>query len=102
MAEQVRAGWKDAGRTGETRIAALAYCSLGADAEEGSLAYLRDYYGFFGEWGETIAQGALRTEQDIAEAVEAYRLAGVTEFSIDPTVAPIEQVDRLADVVLTA
>lgn len=102
MAQQVRAAWKDAGRTGEPRIAALAYYSLGADAEEGSLAYLRDYYSFLGEWGETIAQGALRTENAIADAVEAYREAGVTEFYLDPTFASVEQVDRLADVVLSA
>jgi alkanesulfonate monooxygenase SsuD/methylene tetrahydromethanopterin reductase-like flavin-dependent oxidoreductase (luciferase family) len=102
MAEQVRAAWKDGGRTGEPRIAALAYYSVGADAEEGSLAYLRDYYGFLGEWAETIAQSALRTDKAIADAVDAYRQVGVTEFYLDPTFASIEQVDRLADVVLTS
>ena len=101
MAERVRAAWRDAGRTdGEPRIAALAYYSLGADAEEASLSYLRDYYGFLGDWAERIAQGALRTERAVADAVEAFRQAGVTEIYFDPTCASIDQVDRLADVVL--
>jgi alkanesulfonate monooxygenase SsuD/methylene tetrahydromethanopterin reductase-like flavin-dependent oxidoreductase (luciferase family) len=100
MAERVRAAWTDAGRNGEPRISALAYYSLGADAEKGSLSYLRDYYGFLGEWSEQIAYSALRAEQAVSDAVELFRRAGVTELYFDPTYASIEQVDRLADVVL--
>src|SRR5439155_23472228 len=40
IVDQVRAAWKDAGRSGEPRIAALTYYSLGAGAAEDSLAYL--------------------------------------------------------------
>ena len=84
-----------------SRASLPLHYSLGADAEQGSLAYLRDYYGFLGEWGETIAQGALRTEQAIIDAVAGYRQAGVTELYFDPTYASVEQVDRLADTVVT-
>jgi alkanesulfonate monooxygenase SsuD/methylene tetrahydromethanopterin reductase-like flavin-dependent oxidoreductase (luciferase family) len=100
MVEKVRAAWRDAGREGEPRISALAYFSLGADAEDDSRAYLRDYYGFLGDWAETIAQGALRSEDAVRGAVQAFADAGVTELYFDPTTASLDQVDRLAATVL--
>jgi alkanesulfonate monooxygenase SsuD/methylene tetrahydromethanopterin reductase-like flavin-dependent oxidoreductase (luciferase family) len=100
MIEKVRAAWKEAGREGEPRLAALAYYSLGDDAEAESLAYLRDYYGFLGQWAEQVAQGALRSEEAIRGAVAAFEDAGVTELYLDPSSASMDQVDRLAAVVL--
>jgi alkanesulfonate monooxygenase SsuD/methylene tetrahydromethanopterin reductase-like flavin-dependent oxidoreductase (luciferase family) len=96
----VRAAWHDAGRDGEPRIAALAYFSLGADAEEESRAYLRDYYAFVGEWADRIVEGALRSEDAVRAAVRAFEDAGVTELTFDPTSASLDQVERLASVVL--
>jgi alkanesulfonate monooxygenase SsuD/methylene tetrahydromethanopterin reductase-like flavin-dependent oxidoreductase (luciferase family) len=98
--ERVRAAWKDAGRSGEPRLAALTYFSLGADAEEESLAYLRDYYGFTGEYADRIASSALRSEAEVRDAVRAFEEIGITELYFDPTNARLDQVDRLADVVL--
>jgi alkanesulfonate monooxygenase SsuD/methylene tetrahydromethanopterin reductase-like flavin-dependent oxidoreductase (luciferase family) len=98
--KQVRAAWRDAGREGEPRLAALAYFSLGDDVDADSRAYLRHYYGFLGSWAEGIAEGALRSDTSIRDAVRQYQDAGVTELYFDPTVASLEQVDRLADIVL--
>ncbi len=98
MAERVRAAWKEAGRAGEPRIAALGYYALGS--EERATAYLKDYYGFLGEWADKIAQSALRTPQAIRDALKAFEEAGVTDFFFDPAVADLEQVDRLAEIVL--
>ncbi|MDG4821477.1 LLM class flavin-dependent oxidoreductase [Asanoa sp. WMMD1127] len=98
-AARVRGAWQEAGRPGEPRITALAYYSLGADAEEPSRAYLRDYYGFMGDNAEWVAANALRTPEAIREAVDGFAAAGVTELYLDPTVATLDQVDRLAEVV---
>jgi alkanesulfonate monooxygenase SsuD/methylene tetrahydromethanopterin reductase-like flavin-dependent oxidoreductase (luciferase family) len=98
--ERVRAAWKEAGRQGEPRFAALAYYSIGDDATADSEAYLRDYYGFLGGYAEQIAAGALRGAATIRAAVERYEQVGVTELYLDPTVARLDQVDRLADAVL--
>jgi hypothetical protein len=98
--ERVRAAWKEAGRQGEPRFAALTYFSLGDDATADSEAYLRDYYGFLGEYAEQIAAGALRTEAAVRDAVSAYEAIGITELYFDPTVARLDQIDRLADAVL--
>ena len=98
-AARVHAAWREAGREGEPRITALAYFSLGDDAEERSLAYLRHYYAFLGDYAEGIATNALRTPEAIRTRVEAFEAAGVTELYLDPTVPSLDQVDRLADVV---
>jgi len=97
MADKIRAGWHDAGREGEPRIAALAYFGL-SDAEA-SRASLRRYYGFLGEYAERISESALRNPDAIAGAVKAYQDAGVTEVVFMPTVADVDEVNRLADAV---
>jgi alkanesulfonate monooxygenase SsuD/methylene tetrahydromethanopterin reductase-like flavin-dependent oxidoreductase (luciferase family) len=98
--KQVRAAWQDAGRQGEPRLAALAYFSLGEDVAADSRAYLRHYYGFLGPYAEQIAEGALRSDTSIRDAVRQFEDAGATELYFDPTVASLEQLDRLADIVL--
>jgi len=100
LVERVAAAWREAGRVGEPRFAALAYFSLGTDADDDSRRYLRDYYGFLGDYAEMIAEGALRSEAAIRGAVQAFGDAGVTELYFDPTTASLDQIDRLADVVL--
>ncbi len=59
FADRVRVAWSAAGRAGEPRLAALTYFSLGADVEEESRAYLRDYYAFLGPYADAIAESAL-------------------------------------------
>jgi alkanesulfonate monooxygenase SsuD/methylene tetrahydromethanopterin reductase-like flavin-dependent oxidoreductase (luciferase family) len=100
MVERVRAAWQEAGRDGEPRLAALAYFSLGPDAEDASREYLRHYYAFTGQYAEQIAEGALRTEAAVRDAAREFADIGITELYFDPTTAAIDQVDRLADLVL--
>ena len=47
-----------------------------------------------------IATGALRSEDAIRGALDAYAEAGVDEVIFDPTVADLAQIDRLAKIVL--
>jgi alkanesulfonate monooxygenase SsuD/methylene tetrahydromethanopterin reductase-like flavin-dependent oxidoreductase (luciferase family) len=95
-----RQAWADAGRKDEPRIAALAYYSLGEDAENDSRGYLRDYYGFLGDYADMIAQGALRSQDAIRQAKQKFADAGITELYFDPTTCELDQIDRLADIVL--
>jgi len=97
---KVREAWRQAGREGEPRLAALTYFSLGTETEPDSRGYLRHYYANLGEWAERIADGALRSEEAIRGAVKAFEDAGISELYFDPTVASLDQVDRLADAVL--
>jgi alkanesulfonate monooxygenase SsuD/methylene tetrahydromethanopterin reductase-like flavin-dependent oxidoreductase (luciferase family) len=100
FADRVRAAWTEAGRAGEPRLAALNYFSLGDQAADESRTYLRDYYGFRGEYAEMIAEGALRSAAAIRAAVRGFEDVGITELYFDPTTASLDQVDRLADLVL--
>jgi alkanesulfonate monooxygenase SsuD/methylene tetrahydromethanopterin reductase-like flavin-dependent oxidoreductase (luciferase family) len=98
--DRVRAEWADSGRTGAPRLAALTYFSLGDDAEGASRGYLNHYYAWLGEYAQVIADNALRTPEAIRSAIAAYEEAGCTELYLDPTVAQLDQVDRLADLLL--
>lgn len=100
FANGVRKAWSDAGRTEEPRLATLAYFSLGDDAEESSRQYLLHYYDIIGDFASRIAESALRSVAQLQEAVKAFEDAGFTELYFDPTVASLDQVDRLADAVL--
>jgi alkanesulfonate monooxygenase SsuD/methylene tetrahydromethanopterin reductase-like flavin-dependent oxidoreductase (luciferase family) len=89
-----------AGGAGQPRIVVLTYFSLGDDDVEESLHNLRTYYGNLGEWAEAIATGAPRTPEAVRERAAAFEELGVDEVVFDPTVASLDQVDRLADVLL--
>jgi len=98
---QLHICWRQAGRSGAPRVIALTYFSLGDDALQTALAYLRHYYGFYGAQAEetAIIAGALTTKQALTAALRAYEGAGVDDLVLNPTVAQVEQVDRLADAI---
>jgi alkanesulfonate monooxygenase SsuD/methylene tetrahydromethanopterin reductase-like flavin-dependent oxidoreductase (luciferase family) len=98
MIEKVRRAWADAGREGEPRIAALVY--FGLSDPDVSRASLRHYYGFLGDWTETIVESAVRTPQAAKDIARRFADLGVTEIAFDPTVPSLEEIDRLADAVL--
>jgi alkanesulfonate monooxygenase SsuD/methylene tetrahydromethanopterin reductase-like flavin-dependent oxidoreductase (luciferase family) len=100
VVQQVRAAWADAGREGEPRFVGLTYFSLGDEVIDRSMQYLRRYYSQMGDAAEYIAAGALRSPEAIKQACDAYAEAGLDELMIDPTVAELDQVHRLADVIL--
>lgn len=97
FADRVRAAWREAGRDGEPKIAALAYFSMGEGTEERSREALLDYYGPGARaFAESVPRGAAAVE----ETVESFRKAGVDELVLDPTVPELSEVDLLADTVL--
>src|ERR1051325_3274241 len=49
-AEKARAAWTDAGRPDQLQLWGLGYYSLGEDARETGLKYLRHYYEFVGPY----------------------------------------------------
>jgi alkanesulfonate monooxygenase SsuD/methylene tetrahydromethanopterin reductase-like flavin-dependent oxidoreductase (luciferase family) len=97
--QEFKAAFNEAGGTGEPRVVALSYFSLGEEHAEESLHNLRTYYGFIGDWAEAVATGAPRTPEAIRAHAAAFRDLGVDELIFDPTVANLDQVDRLAEVV---
>jgi alkanesulfonate monooxygenase SsuD/methylene tetrahydromethanopterin reductase-like flavin-dependent oxidoreductase (luciferase family) len=96
--ERIRQAWQDAGRDGEPRLAALVYFGLGD--QRASEAALRRYYGFLGQWADAIVAGTITTPQAAKAIANEFADAGFTELVFNPTVASVDEVERLADAVL--
>jgi hypothetical protein len=100
MVGRIRRAWDEAGRDGEPRLAGLAYFSADDRLAAESDAYLRSYYAFAGDHANTIADGAVRTPERIRGIVEEFAGIGMNELVFTPTLARLDEVDRLADLVL--
>ena len=100
IALKVREAWSDAGRAGEPRLAALNYFALGPNAKDGSSKYLKDYYGWLGEWADRIAESAATTPDALKALAKRFEDIGINELILDPTIAELDQIDRLADALL--
>jgi alkanesulfonate monooxygenase SsuD/methylene tetrahydromethanopterin reductase-like flavin-dependent oxidoreductase (luciferase family) len=97
---KVLKAWDEAGREERPRLAGLAYFCADESLAGESADYLRSYYAFAGDHAETINAGAARTPRRIREVVGEWAGIGMNELVFTPTVARIEEVDRLADLVL--
>jgi len=95
-ADKARQAWREAGRAGAPRLVAIAYVSLGEDAEEHARAYLGDYYSFIGDFAERIAAGALTSPQKIADTVAAFTEADCDELILFPCNPDTAQVALIA------
>ena len=98
-ADKAFAAWSDAGRPGRPQLWAQGYFALGDDEViEAGRSYMRHYYAFTGPFAERVAAGLLTTPQAIAQFIRGYEEAGCDELVLFPSVAKLEQLNRLADV----
>jgi len=98
-AERARAAWSDAARPGRPRLWGLGYFALGPGAEDAGRRALGRYYAFAGAAAGRIEAGLLASPEAIAGHCAGYAEAGCDELVLFPTVAELDQVDRLAEVV---
>jgi alkanesulfonate monooxygenase SsuD/methylene tetrahydromethanopterin reductase-like flavin-dependent oxidoreductase (luciferase family) len=99
--EKLRQAWSEAGREGEPRTAALAYYSLGEQAEENAQSYLQHYYGWLGEeLAGAIAASAATDAETVRQYRDAFAQAGCDELIFFPCSTNAGQVDLLAEAVL--
>jgi alkanesulfonate monooxygenase SsuD/methylene tetrahydromethanopterin reductase-like flavin-dependent oxidoreductase (luciferase family) len=95
--EKLNAAWSEAGREGEPRAIALAYYSLGPDAERHADSYLNDYYAWLGdEIAGMIAGSAATDEETVRGYLSAFEQAGCDELVFFPCSPEVEQVELLA------
>ncbi|HET6505098.1 MAG TPA: LLM class flavin-dependent oxidoreductase [Amycolatopsis sp.] len=100
MIARIRDAWQQAGRAGEPRLLGLAYFCADDKRSGDSDRYLREYYAFAGQHADTIAKGAVRTSREIRGIIDEFAAIGMNELTFSPTVADLDEVDRLADLVL--
>ena len=91
--------WTQAGRPGKPRFVGASYFGLGENAAERGAVYLRDYYSFTGPAAERIAGRFPSTVEAVQATITAFADAGVDELMLWPTIAEVDQVDRLAELV---
>ncbi|GAB1511155.1 LLM class flavin-dependent oxidoreductase [Actinophytocola sp. KF-1] len=96
-ANRARAAWRDLEREGEPRLWGQGYFAFG-DPDRGS-AYLKDYYAFTGPFAEKIAAGNLTSARAVRDFVRGYEAEGCDELILYPTVASLDDLDRLAEAV---
>lgn len=92
--------WKQSGRKGDPRIVARTYFAPGPSAEQGVRSYLGDYHAFLWEWVDMIIQSALTTMKRGREALPSSKKRESMGWSSIPTIADLDQIDRLAEAVL--
>ena len=95
----VEEGWRAAGRSGRPRFVALNAFALGPDAETRGEQSVRAYYAYWTERVDFIARSTLTTPAAIREFVGACEAIGVEEVLLNPTIADLDQVERLREIV---
>jgi alkanesulfonate monooxygenase SsuD/methylene tetrahydromethanopterin reductase-like flavin-dependent oxidoreductase (luciferase family) len=94
-ATRAEAAWNDLGRPGKPRLWGQGYFAF-ADVERGN-DYLRDYYAFTGPFVERIVAGNLTSARAVKDFVRGYEEAGCDELVLFPTVADIDELERLQE-----
>jgi alkanesulfonate monooxygenase SsuD/methylene tetrahydromethanopterin reductase-like flavin-dependent oxidoreductase (luciferase family) len=90
--------WRAEGREGKPRLVAPLYYALGPNAERGG-DYIRDYYSYFGPAADDMARSIPSSPEAVEGFIRGFGEVGADEVICWPTVAELDQVDRLADLV---
>ncbi|QIQ02123.1 LLM class flavin-dependent oxidoreductase [Streptomyces liangshanensis] len=97
--EGVREAWLRAGRKGSPYLVAIAYFAV-ADPEAGTHG-VHDYYTTAGpEAAELLASTVRGGAEQIKEVVRAFEGLGADELVLNPTSDDLDEVARLAEIVL--
>ena len=102
VAEQYRQAvesWNLHKREGAPRLAGVASYALGPGAADKVGGYIRHYYSFLGETAETMAQNAISSPEAVKDTIRDMEGIGMDEVVFLPSVADLDQLDRLADII---
>jgi alkanesulfonate monooxygenase SsuD/methylene tetrahydromethanopterin reductase-like flavin-dependent oxidoreductase (luciferase family) len=97
-AKNLDEAWKQQGREGKPFKSALAYFSLGDDAQKNAEQNLMDYYAWLGEdTAKAIVGGAAKDADTVKQYMSAFESGGCDELVLFPSSSDPEQVTLLAD-----
>lgn len=95
---QLEEAWKREGRDGKPYGMALAYFSLGPDAQKNAEHDLGDYYEWLGEeTAQAIVDSAAKDADTVKQYIAGFEAAGCDELILFPCASDPEQVSLLAD-----
>ncbi len=90
--------WKREGRDGKPYKMALAYFSLGPDAQKNAEHDLKDYYAWLGEeTAQAIVGGTAKDPDTVKQYLAAFEDAGCDELVLFPASSDPAQVGLLAE-----
>jgi alkanesulfonate monooxygenase SsuD/methylene tetrahydromethanopterin reductase-like flavin-dependent oxidoreductase (luciferase family) len=95
---QARTAWRDAGREGVPWLVAIAYFAL-TDPDTGRRK-VGDYYAGNGDFTEMVVNNMNDTPDRLRSVVKAFADIGADELILNPTTDELDDVHRLADIVL--
>ena len=98
MYDVVEESWRAEGREGRPRLVGSIYYALGPNADRGA-DYIRDYYSYFGPAVEEMATSIPSSPEIIEGLMRGFGEVGADELVCWPTVADLDQLDRLAELV---
>jgi hypothetical protein len=91
--------WRAEGREGRPRLVAALYYALGPNAADRGADYIRDYYSFFGPAADDMARSIPSSPETLDNLIRGLGEVGADEVICWPTIADLDQVDRLAELV---
>jgi alkanesulfonate monooxygenase SsuD/methylene tetrahydromethanopterin reductase-like flavin-dependent oxidoreductase (luciferase family) len=91
--------WEAEGRSGKPRLAGVASYALGPNAADQVGGYIRHYYSFLGDAAEQMARNAISSPEAVKDAIRDMEGIGMDEVVFLPSVAEMDQLDRLADII---
>jgi alkanesulfonate monooxygenase SsuD/methylene tetrahydromethanopterin reductase-like flavin-dependent oxidoreductase (luciferase family) len=94
----VEDSWRAEGKEGRPRLVGSIYYALGPNADRGA-DYIRDYYSYFGPAVEEMATSIPSSPEIIEGLMRGFSDVGADELVCWPTVAELDQLDRLAELV---
>lgn len=98
MFDLAEESWRAEGREGRPRLVATLYYALGPNAERGG-DYIRDYYSYFGPAADDMARSIPSSPEAVEDLIRGFGDVGADEVVCWPTVAELDQVERLAELV---
>jgi len=96
MFDLAEESWRAEGRDGRPRLVACLYYALGPNAARGG-DYIRHYYSYFGPGADDVATSIPSTSEAVDNLIRGFGEVGAAEVVCWPTVADLDQVDRLAE-----
>jgi alkanesulfonate monooxygenase SsuD/methylene tetrahydromethanopterin reductase-like flavin-dependent oxidoreductase (luciferase family) len=96
--DYLQEAWDREGRSGKPYGMALAYFSLGPDAQKNAEHDLADYYAWLGdEAAQQIVDSAAMDADTVKQYIAGFEAAGCDELILFPASSDPEQVNLLAD-----
>ncbi|AOS61864.1 LLM class flavin-dependent oxidoreductase [Actinoalloteichus hymeniacidonis] len=96
--DAARAAWQAAGRSGQPRLIGLNYFALG-DPDRGR-ANIADYYAATGQFQDLVVDNVHTDAESLRDAVKQFEALGADELILSPGTDDLDEITRLADIVL--